>query len=78
MPSNNPDHLRPSPEVEKIVIIVRLNLYNRGLPCGDWAIHRELESLLVRPLPSLRAINRILSRNGLTHWRTGHYEQGVK
>lgn len=78
MPSNKPDHRRPPLEVEEIIIIVRLNLYNRGLPCGDRAIHRELESLLIKPLPSLSAINRILSRYGLTHRRTGHYEQGIK
>ena len=34
----------------------------------------RLEDLGVKPLPSLRTINRILSRNDLTHRRTGKYE----
>jgi putative transposase len=33
-----------------------------------------LEDLGLKPLPSLRTINRILSRNDLTHRRTGRYE----
>jgi putative transposase len=61
-------------EIEEIVKIVRLNLYNRGLFCGDQAIHWELEEMGVRPLPSLRTLNRILNRHGLTHRRTGKYE----
>jgi len=61
-------------ETEEIVKLVRLNLYNRGLLFGAQAIRRELNELDVRPLPSLRTINRILSRHGLTHGRTGHYE----
>lgn len=61
-------------EVEEIVKMVRLNLYNQDLFCGAQAILWEVEDLGVRPLPSLRTINRILSRNGLTHRRTGRYE----
>jgi hypothetical protein len=33
-----------------------------------------LEALQVAPLPSLRTISRIISREGLTHRRTGRYE----
>jgi hypothetical protein len=33
-----------------------------------------LEALQVSPLPSLRTISRIVSREGLTHRRTGRYE----
>jgi transposase InsO family protein len=61
-------------EIEEIVKLVRLNLYNQGLFCGAQAILWELEDLGVKPLPSLRTINRILSRNNLTHRRTGKYE----
>lgn len=61
-------------EIEEIVKLVRLNLYNRDLFCGAQAILWELEDLGVTPLPSLRTINRILSRNALTHRRTGRYE----
>jgi len=45
--------------------MVRLNLYNRDLFCGAQAILWEIEELEIRPLPSLRTINRILSRNDL-------------
>jgi transposase InsO family protein len=65
---------RTSFEIEEIVKMVRLNLYNQDLFCGAQAIQWELEDLGVKPLPSLRTINRILSRNELTHRRTGKYE----
>lgn len=59
--------------------MTRLSLYNKGLFCGAQAIHWDLDQQEVRPLPSLRTINRILSRNDLTHRRTGRYEpKGVK
>ena len=65
---------RTPAEIEKIVEMVRLNLYNKGLFCGAQAIRWELEDLAVQPLPSLRTINRILNRRDLTHRRTGRYE----
>lgn len=66
-------------EIEEIVKMIRLNLYNRVQFCGAQAILWELEDLAVRPLPSVRTINRILSRNELTHRRTGRYEaKGTK
>jgi putative transposase len=61
-------------EIDEIVKMVRLNLYNQDLFCGAQAIHWEMEELGVKPLPSIRTINRILSRNDLTHRRTGKYE----
>ena len=69
---------RTQPEIEEIVKIVRLNLYNRGLFCGAQAIRWEMEELNVQPLPSIRTISRILSRHGLTHRRTGRYESKGK
>jgi hypothetical protein len=66
--------LRTPREIEEIVKLVRLGLYNRGEFCGAQAIRWELEEQSVRPLPSLRTINRILARNCLTHRRTGAYE----
>lgn len=54
--------------------MTRLSLYNQGLFCGAQAIVWELEEQQACPLPSLRTINRILSRNELTHRRTGRYE----
>ncbi len=67
-------HRRTPSEIEEIVKIIRLNLYNQGLFCGAQAIRWELEDLGTQPVPSIRTINRILSRNGLTHRRTGKYE----
>jgi len=61
-------------EIVEIAKMVRLNLYNRDLFCGAQAILWELDDLGVEPLPSLRTINRILSRNGLTHRRIGKYK----
>jgi hypothetical protein len=60
-------------EIEQIVVLVRVHLYNRGLPCGAKAIRNLLDQQGVRPLPSVSTIKRILSRNCLTYGRTGFY-----
>ncbi len=65
---------RTSSEIEEIVKMIRLNLYNQDLFCGAQAILWEMEDLGISSLPSLRTINRILARNDLTHRRTGRYE----
>lgn len=65
---------RTPAEIEEIVKMVRLNLYNQNLFCGAQAILWEMEDLGAKPLPSLRTINRILVKNELTHRRTGKYE----
>ena len=62
-------------EIEEIVVMERLHLYNRGLAYGAQAISRVLDQEGVRPLPSVSTINRILSRNCLTHRRTGYYPE---
>ena len=70
MPALNALYTRA--DLEEIVKILRLSLYNRGLFCGAKAIRRQIHEGRVRPLPSLSTINRILSRHGLTHGRIGH------
>lgn len=65
---------RTASEIEEIVKMIRLNLYNQDLFCGAQAILWEMEDLGGEPLPSIRTINRILARNHLTHRRTGRYE----
>lgn len=72
MPDRNALYTRA--DLEEIVKIFRLSLYNRGLCCGAKAIRRQMHEGHVQPLPSLRTINRILSRHGLTHGRIGHDE----
>jgi hypothetical protein len=72
LPRTNP--LRTAREIEEIVKLTRLSLYNQGLFCGAQAILWELEEQDVQSLPSLRTINRILRRNELTHQRTGRYK----
>jgi transposase InsO family protein len=71
-PLNSPKRI-PS-EIEEMIKLVRLNLYNRDLFCGAQAIHWEMEDLNIQPLPSIRTIERVLNRQGLTHRRTGRYE----
>jgi hypothetical protein len=62
-------------EIEEAVTFVRLELYNRDLPCGPNPIRKRLEEFYhIDPLPSERTIARLLSRHGLTHRRTGIYE----
>jgi transposase InsO family protein len=60
-------------EIEKIVEMVRLNLYNKGDFCGNQAIQWEMIDMEVQPVPSLSTIGRILRRRELTHRRTGRY-----
>lgn len=74
--NTNPYNLIPrtAKEMEQIVIMVRLHLYNRGLPCGAKAIRQQLQDDGEAPIPSLSKINRILRQNSLTHGRTGHYD----
>jgi hypothetical protein len=61
-------------EIEKIVEMVRLSLYNKGHFCGKQAIQWEMIDMEVQPLPSLSTIGRILHRRDLTDRRTGRYE----
>ncbi len=62
-------------KIEECVTFIRLELYNRDMPCGPKAVQERLRSFYhVKPLPSERTIARILSRHGLTHGRTGLYK----
>ena len=66
---------RSPEEVEAVVTMVRLELYNSGQPCGPKPLRRRLqEHYSLKPLPSESTISRILARNGLTSGRTGWYE----
>ena len=66
---------RTKQQIEQCVVFVRLELYNHDMPCGPNAVRKRLDDFYhVKPLPSERTIARILSRNGLTHGRTGFYE----
>jgi transposase InsO family protein len=65
---------RTPAEIEMIVEMVRLNLYNHDRFCGNQAIQWELIDMEVQPVPSLSTIGRILRRRELTHRRTGRYE----
>ncbi len=71
-PLSNP--LRTPAEIERIVEMVRLSLYNKGHFCGKQAIQWEMTDMEVQPLPSLSTIGRILRRRDLTYRRTGRYE----
>jgi putative transposase len=62
-------------EIEQIVIMFRLHLYNNGLHYGPQAIQNEMKREAIFPLPSISTIKRILSRNCLTHRRTGYYPE---
>jgi len=64
---------RTPAEIEKIVEMVRLNLYNKGVFCGNQAIQWEMNDMEIQPIPSLSTIGRILRRRELTHRRTGRY-----
>jgi hypothetical protein len=61
-------------QIEEAVTFVRLELYNRDLPCGPKPLRKRLQELYhIEPLPSERTTARLLSKNGLTNGRTGIY-----
>ncbi len=66
---------RSKAEIEEIVTMIRLDLYNHDLPCGSKAIRKKMNEYDVEPLPSERTISRILACQGLTHQRTGWYSR---
>lgn len=64
---------RSKAEIEEIVTMIRLNLYNHGLPCDPTEIQKKMNEFDEELLPSKRTISRILARQGLTYKRTGWY-----
>lgn len=71
--ANNP--MCTKQEIEELVVLARLELYNLDLLCGPKAIRKRLDEFyLVKPLPSESTISRILAKRCLTHRRTGYYE----
>ncbi len=72
----NVNNNRSKQEIEECVVFVRLELYNSAYPYGSKAIRDKLRDFYhVEPLPSESTISRILSRQCLTHRRTGYYEE---
>jgi len=61
------------PEITDIITFFRLSLYNHAKPCSAKAIHHQMQSARITPLPSIGSIHRILVREYLTHRRTGYY-----
>ncbi len=72
MIGNEQDQAYTKKEIEEIVKMVRLELYNNGELCGTRAIKEKLEDYYeINPLPSESTIGRILAHHGLTNGRTG-------
>ena len=67
----DPSNLFAWEEIEEIVILFRLHLYNYERFHGPKAIREQFLIQGVRPVPSLSTIKRILSRNNLTYRRVG-------
>ena len=66
---------RSKTEIEEVIAMIRLNLYNHGLSCGPKEIRKILIEYHLRPLLSERSISRVLVQKGLTHKRTGWYPE---
>jgi hypothetical protein len=64
---------RSKSEIEEIVTMIRLDLYNHGVPCGSMVIRKKMNEYAVEPRPSERTISRILASQGLANQRTGWY-----
>jgi hypothetical protein len=65
-------------EIEELVVFERLHLYNRMLSCGPKALRQRLGKHGVKNIPSTRTIARVLSKNYLTHGRTGYYPEDYR
>ncbi len=62
-------------DMEEQAAWVRIDLYNRGRPCGARAVWNHLcETHPGAPVPSVRRIGRLLTLYGLTHGRLGWYD----
>jgi len=55
-------------ELEEMVVMERLYLYNRTLPCSARFIKERLEKWGIENVPSISTIKRILSKNDLVNW----------
>ncbi|MBT7185807.1 hypothetical protein HN911_00540 [Candidatus Bathyarchaeota archaeon] len=68
------DRLTPKEKMIVYITHFRLDLYNRGLPCGPEAIQKKLREEDITAVPSTSTIARALRRQCLTNKRTGYYE----
>lgn len=59
-------------EMEDIIVMERLYLYNRSLPCGASVLYKRLKQCGVINVPSPRTIHRILHKHCVTNGRTGY------
>lgn len=57
-----------SAELEEMVVMERLYLYNRSLPCSAGFIKERLEKCGIENVPSISTIKRILLKNDLVNW----------
>jgi putative transposase len=69
------NNTRSKTELEEIITMIRLNLYNHGLYYGPREIRKVMIVYNLRPLLSERSISCVLVRKGLTHKRTGWYPE---
>ena len=68
-----------SPEIQNIVCDLHKQLREENNFCGAQSIYWTMEDLGIKTIPSVRTINRILSRNGLLTREKGKYKaKGTK
>lgn len=57
-----------SAELEEMVVMERLCLYNRTLPCSAGFIKERIEKWGIKNVPSISTIKKILSKKDLVNW----------
>jgi|WetSurMetagenome_2_1015567.scaffolds.fasta_scaffold1483008_2 hypothetical protein len=62
-------------ELQAVIELERLDLYNQLQPCGASALRRRLGSLGVENVPSARTIGRILTRRQLSIARSRYGQE---
>jgi hypothetical protein len=65
-------------EMETVIKLERLELYNHVKPCGAKAPWRHLLGLGILNLPSIRTIGRIMDKQGLINESAGQYSRDLQ
>ena len=60
-------------EIEEIIEMECLHLYNKGVPCGPKAIQANLAKLDVEPVPTEYRIKKVLRERDLIYGWTRDY-----
>ena len=62
-------------QMESVIKLERLELYNHEKPCGAKTLWLHLQSLEIRNLPSISTIGRMMGKQGLINESASYYSR---